>query len=442
MKRLLLLLIFAIFGALPSFAQCGTLTLNPITEKLDCIGSNSGGSGTVTSVTIAGTTNQIAATGTCTGTTVITCTLSIPPGLVLPGTIDGLTITTTTGTLTITGAKVLTVSNSLTLAGTDGVTITFPATNATIARTDAAQTLNGIQTFSSPPVMSGASITAASIPNSALVNPATTVSGQTCTLGSSCTVPGVNTTFSVSESAGAYTCNFSNGNICLVTIVSANGLITPTLTNLPSNQVIYIIHDTKTNSRNGFTTAWPTSSPAVYCTIGDTPTTCGTVNGFSQTSTKFVNAFWSDGTNLFTLPGQFGSQTLNTSHVNVPLLEVFNTNTLGAGTLEFLFGSTIQSNASGTPALNATSCSGAAAGTMTNQTGLITSLPTGGCTLILTWAGTLGTAPHGWGCALSNMTHPGPTNMFTVSGYTTSTISFTGTSVSGDELLYSGCMGF
>ena len=43
--------------------------------------------------------------------------------------------------------KVLTVSNTLTFAGTDGTTQTFPATSATIARTDAGQTFTGTQTF-------------------------------------------------------------------------------------------------------------------------------------------------------------------------------------------------------------------------------------------------------------------------------------------------------
>lgn len=107
-------------------------------------------SGTVTSITIAGTTNQINVTGTCTITTIGTCTLSLPSGLVLPGTINGLTITTTTGTLTITGAKVLTVNKSLTLDGTDGVRLTFPTTDAVMARTDAGQTFTGVQTFSTP----------------------------------------------------------------------------------------------------------------------------------------------------------------------------------------------------------------------------------------------------------------------------------------------------
>jgi hypothetical protein len=63
----------------------------------------------------------------------------------------------------VVSGKVLAVSNSLTLAGTDGTTQTFPATSATLARTDAAQTFTGTQTFG------------------ALV--ATTVNGNTVTAG-------------------------------------------------------------------------------------------------------------------------------------------------------------------------------------------------------------------------------------------------------------------
>lgn len=53
-------------------------------------------------------------------------------------------------TFTLAAAKTFTVNHSLTLAGSDGTTMTFPATNATIARTDAAQTFTGTQTFSGP----------------------------------------------------------------------------------------------------------------------------------------------------------------------------------------------------------------------------------------------------------------------------------------------------
>lgn len=49
--------------------------------------------------------------------------------------------------IAIASGKTLTVSNSLTLAGTNGTTMTFPSTSATIARTDAANTFTGTQTF-------------------------------------------------------------------------------------------------------------------------------------------------------------------------------------------------------------------------------------------------------------------------------------------------------
>lgn len=119
--------------------------VNSVWTKLN--GSGGGGSGTVTSVTIAGTSNEITATGTCTGTTTISCTLSVPSGFILPGTINGLTITTTTGTITVSNAKVISFSNSLSFVGTDGVILIFPSTNATIARTDASQSFTGLQTF-------------------------------------------------------------------------------------------------------------------------------------------------------------------------------------------------------------------------------------------------------------------------------------------------------
>lgn len=61
--------------------------------------------------------------------------------------------TFTTGTYTLTGGanKTLTFNNTLTLAGNDSTTMTFPSTSATLARTDAANTFAGTQTFSSAP---------------------------------------------------------------------------------------------------------------------------------------------------------------------------------------------------------------------------------------------------------------------------------------------------
>lgn len=50
----------------------------------------------------------------------------------------------------LTAGRIFKATNDLTLTGTDGTTMTFPTTNATIARTDAAQTFTGVQTMTSP----------------------------------------------------------------------------------------------------------------------------------------------------------------------------------------------------------------------------------------------------------------------------------------------------
>lgn len=63
-------------------------------------------------------------------------------------TYNGLTFTSSTGTLTITNGKTLSVTNTLTFSGTDSTTMTFPTTSATLARTDAGNTFTGNQTIS------------------------------------------------------------------------------------------------------------------------------------------------------------------------------------------------------------------------------------------------------------------------------------------------------
>jgi hypothetical protein len=88
------------------------------------------GSGTVTQVTIQGTTGQITVSGTCSITDSGTCVLSVPSNFILPGTINKLTLTqpATGATFTIADGKTVTVSNTLTFNGSDGYIITFPAT--------------------------------------------------------------------------------------------------------------------------------------------------------------------------------------------------------------------------------------------------------------------------------------------------------------------------
>lgn len=78
---------------------------------------------------------------------------------------NGKTLTANSS-LTLAGvdAKTLTVNNSLTLAGTDATVMTFPTTNATIARTDAAQTFTGDQTYSGSQIVAGLRATSAAAP--------------------------------------------------------------------------------------------------------------------------------------------------------------------------------------------------------------------------------------------------------------------------------------
>lgn len=76
------------------------------------------------------------------------------------GTTGSGNVTLSPGGLTVTTGKVLTVTNNLTLSGTDGVTMTTPATSFTAARTDAAQTFTGNQTFSSAPISTNGIFTA------------------------------------------------------------------------------------------------------------------------------------------------------------------------------------------------------------------------------------------------------------------------------------------
>lgn len=115
------------------------------------VGTTTIASGTSTRILYdnAGTLGEYTITGTGTVVAMQTSPSFTTPtlGVALATSINGLIVTTTTGTLTITGSKVLTISNTLTFAGTDSTTMTFPSTSATIARTDAANTFTGHQTI-------------------------------------------------------------------------------------------------------------------------------------------------------------------------------------------------------------------------------------------------------------------------------------------------------
>lgn len=94
--------------------------------------------GTINKMNIGGTTPGTAAFTTVTGTS-----------------FNGVTLGQGTGAISIAAGKTLTANKTITLDGTDGTTMTFPSTNATVARTDAAQTFTGVQSMTSPDITTG-----------------------------------------------------------------------------------------------------------------------------------------------------------------------------------------------------------------------------------------------------------------------------------------------
>jgi len=124
--------------------------------------------------------------GVATATTVNKVTITAPATSATLTIADGKTVThNSTTTFAGTDGKTLTVNKSLTLDGTDSTTMTFPSTSATIARTDAAQTFTGTQTFSQVITTNNAitaSSNAATVPVTSKLNTVTNNSAATLTI--------------------------------------------------------------------------------------------------------------------------------------------------------------------------------------------------------------------------------------------------------------------
>jgi hypothetical protein len=108
------------------------------------------------SLSLAGnltTSGSFATTLTATATTALTLpttgTLATLAGseALTNKTINGLTVTSSTGTLTVANSKTVTVNNTLTLAGTDSTTMTFPSTSSTVMTLAQPGTLTGSLTL-------------------------------------------------------------------------------------------------------------------------------------------------------------------------------------------------------------------------------------------------------------------------------------------------------
>jgi hypothetical protein len=185
-----------------------------------------GGTGATTST---GTGAVVLATSPTLATPTLTSPVMTTPtlGVATATSVNKVAITApaTSATLTIADGKTLTANHSLTLAGTDSTTMTFPSTSATIARTDAAQTFTGNQTFSGPVIEAVQSLSGPGAVN--ITQPVTkftsTATGNALTLADG--VEGqLKTIVYVAEAAGADTGILTPTNLGAYTTVTFNAV--------------------------------------------------------------------------------------------------------------------------------------------------------------------------------------------------------------------------
>lgn len=217
------------FGTVTNIATTSPITGGPITSTgtiacATCVTSSGGGAITGTAPIAVSAAGVVSITGAA--------------GQVLAGASPAFTATPTLG---VAGSTVGTLAfanattGSITLQPVTGAlgsaVLTLPAVTDTVAAIAATQILTN-------KTISGASNTLTNIGNGSLTNPATTVNGQTCTLGSTCTVTvaistgvtglgtGVATALGVNVgSAGAFvTFNGALGTPSSGTLTNATGL--------------------------------------------------------------------------------------------------------------------------------------------------------------------------------------------------------------------------
>ena len=136
-----------------------------------------------------------------------------------------ITAPATGSTLAVADGKTFTVNHSLTLSGTDTTTMAFPATSATIARTDAAQTFTGNQTFNGAII---GAVQALSGPGAVNVTQLTTAFTSTGTGDALTLADGVagqlKTIIYVAEAAGADTGVLTPTNLGSATTITFNAV--------------------------------------------------------------------------------------------------------------------------------------------------------------------------------------------------------------------------
>lgn len=220
--------------------------------------SGGGGSGTVTSVSVA-TANGFS--GTVANPTT-TPAITIIAGAITPTSVNGLTITTTTGVLTIANSKTLTDSNTLTFTGTDGSSVNFGTGgtvlygnqsitlsgdvtgSGTTAITTTAVKVNGVaygtspSTNTVPVVTSSNTVTYETVPNAALANSAITFGATSQALGTTVTNLNAVNVGPTTAGTGAFTTLSANSTVTMTGLSSGTVVSNSYIGLNASNQLV------------------------------------------------------------------------------------------------------------------------------------------------------------------------------------------------------------
>lgn len=196
----------------------------------------------------------------------------------------------------VAAGKIFTVNNTLTLAGTDGTTMTFPSTNASLARTDAAQSFAGLQTFTdgiTTPAQVASTVATGSPP---LVVASTTPVANLTTLNNALLAGSASQVFSgASATAAAHfvtkgQLNASSGADEIGFIQTGTGVNTRTLSS--KDRDIYNVQDFYANGVSG----------AMVDLTGTVDSTVGLQNAFNASNTYGVPINAGPGTIKITAP--------------------------------------------------------------------------------------------------------------------------------------------
>lgn len=230
-----------------------------------------------TSQTLVGLTSTATLTNKTLTAPVLTAPVMTTPtlGVATATSVNGLTITASTGTLTVANGKTLTASNTLTFAGTDGTTMTFPSTSGTVITATSTATLTN-KTLTAPilttPTLGVA--TATTVNKITLTAPAT---GATLTLANGKTLAVSNSLTLAGTDSTTFTFPATSATV-LVSTLSTNNVNAINSIWGASNALVF-----EGSSADGFETTITATNPTAARTI-TVPNATGTV-ALSQAST-------------------------------------------------------------------------------------------------------------------------------------------------------------